>query len=113
MVRHEHRHRRPKTSRVLARRRESRSGNDCQGQFARIHLIKRSLGLLTLSASVLLVNGTHPRGVAHARTSDQSYATDAGETTQAKIVRAMSAGPTDVVKSARIIATDTQGNIVE
>jgi len=37
MVRNEHRHRRPKTRGMLARRRESRPGNDCQGEFGRIH----------------------------------------------------------------------------
>ena len=63
-----------------------------------MNFVKRGLGLLILSASVLLVNGTNPRCAAHARTADHSSATDAGETTQAKIARAMSAGPTDVVK---------------
>src|ERR1700692_4863756 len=37
MVRNQHRHRRSKTRGRLARRRESRSGNDRQGQFAGIH----------------------------------------------------------------------------
>jgi hypothetical protein len=77
-----------------------------------MNLVKRSLGLLTLAASVLLVNGTNPRGAVHAQTADHSATTDAGETTQAKIARAMSAGPTDVANAAKIIDTDAHGNIV-
>jgi hypothetical protein len=77
-----------------------------------MNLRKLSLGLVTLSASVLLVNGTNPRGAAHAQTADHSSTTDAGETTQAKIARAMSAGPADVAKSARIIDTVAHGIVV-
>jgi hypothetical protein len=75
-------------------------------------LIKQSLGLLTLCASVLLLTGVNPRGVVHARASNQSSAMEDGETTNAKIERAMSAGPTDVAKSARIIDTDAAGKMV-
>jgi hypothetical protein len=77
-----------------------------------MNLMKRSLGLLTLSASVLLVNGANPRGPVHAQAPPHGSATDVGETTQAKIARAMSAGPTDVATSARIIDTDAHGDIV-
>src|SRR5271166_2491310 len=77
-----------------------------------MNLMRESLGLLTLSASVLLLNGANPRGAVHAPAAADSSATDVGETTQAKIARAMSAGPTDVAKSARIIDTDGHGNIV-
>ncbi len=77
-----------------------------------MNLITRSLGLLTLAASVLLVNGAYPRGPFHAQMADHSSAMDAGETTQEKIARAMSAGPTDVANSARIIDKDAHGNIV-
>ena len=55
--------------------------------------MKQSLGLLTLSAGMLLVNAKNPWGEAHAQTADHSSTTVAGETTQAKIARAMSAGP--------------------
>jgi hypothetical protein len=75
-------------------------------------LMTRNLGLITLSAAVLLVSVTNPPGAAHAQTVDHSSATDAGETTQAKIARAMSAGPTDVAKSARIIDTNARGIVV-
>jgi hypothetical protein len=37
---------------------------------------------------------------------------DAGDETQAKIARAMSAGPTDIAGSARIVDTDAQGKSV-
>jgi hypothetical protein len=44
--------------------------------------------------------------------ADHSSATDPSETTQEKIARAMSAGPTDVADSAKIIDTDAQGKII-
>ena len=37
---------------------------------------------------------------------------DAGESIQARLARAMSAGPTDIGSGARIIDTDKQGNTV-
>src|SRR5215831_13025619 len=37
---------------------------------------------------------------------------DAGESIQARIVRAMSAGPADIASGARIIDTDKKGNTV-
>lgn len=78
-----------------------------------MNLMKRSLGLLTLSAGVLLVSGANPRRTVHAQgAAPSSSATGVTETTQAKIARAMSAGPTDVAKSARIIDTDAHGNTI-
>jgi hypothetical protein len=74
--------------------------------------VQRIPGLLTLSAVVLLVSGTNPRIATYAQTTDHGSTTDAGETTQAKIARAMSAGPIDVAKSAKIVDTDAQGNLV-
>jgi hypothetical protein len=59
---------------------------------------------------MLLVNGANPQGPVHTQAAAHSSAGDAGETTQAKIARAMSAGPTDVARSAKIIDTDAQGN---
>jgi hypothetical protein len=75
-------------------------------------VVDRNLGLLTLSATVWLMNGATPRPVIHAPMADRSFATDAGETTQAKIARALSAGPPSVAKSARIIDVDAHGGIV-
>ena len=72
----------------------------------------RRIGLLTLSAGVLLVNGPNPRGTAHAQTAEHNSATDSGENAQAKIARAMSAGPAEVAKSARIVDTNEHGTVV-
>jgi hypothetical protein len=66
---------------------------------------KRSLGLLTLSASALLVSET--RNATRARVPDHSSAPDAGETTKAKIAWALSAGPPEVAKR-RVSLTRTQ-----
>jgi hypothetical protein len=77
-----------------------------------MNLVKRIVGPLTLFAGVLVVSGANPRGAAHAQMAEHSSVTDSGETTQAKIVRAMSAGPADVARSARIIDTDANGNTI-
>jgi hypothetical protein len=77
-----------------------------------MNLTIRSLGLPTLLAGVLLVNGTNPQDAARAQMPDHRSAAYAGETTQAKIARAMSAGPAEVAKSARIVDSDGQGTIV-
>jgi hypothetical protein len=77
-----------------------------------MNLMKPSLGLLTLSASVLLMNGAILRDTDHSQAAAHSSAMEAGETTQAKIARAMSAGPSDFAKSARIIDTDMEGKTV-
>jgi hypothetical protein len=68
-----------------------------------MHLVTRRLGLPILLAGVLLVNGANPQGAARAQMAGHSSTGDAGETTQAKITRAMSAGPAEVAKSARIV----------
>jgi hypothetical protein len=49
---------------------------------------------------------------AQAQAPDHKSAADAGETTQAKIARALSAGPAEVAKSARIVDTDAQGQMI-
>ncbi len=77
-----------------------------------MNLVKQGLGLLALSASVLLVGGTNPRGAIHAGMAAHNSATDAADTTQAKIALAMSAGPADIAPSARIIDMDAQGKTV-
>ena len=70
------------------------------------------LGLVTLSATMLVVNETNRRDAAHAQVPDHSSATDAAETTQAQIARALSAGPPEVAKSARVVDTDAQGKMI-
>ena len=67
---------------------------------------------LTFSAAMLLIAGMLLRGAAQATPSDQSSATSGGDSTQVKIARAMSAGPTDVAKAARIFDTDALGKMV-
>ncbi len=74
--------------------------------------VKCSLGLVTLSATMLVVNETNRRDAAHAQVPDHSSATDAAETTQAQIARALSAGPPEVAKSARVVDTDAQGKMI-
>jgi hypothetical protein len=49
---------------------------------------------------------------AESKTFHNRIAAAAGETTQEKIARAMSAGPDNISKSARIVDTDAQGNKV-
>lgn len=74
--------------------------------------VKRNLGLLALLASVLLAIGAGPRGEIHAQMAGHTSMSDSGETAQIKIARAMSAGPADIAKSARIIDTDAHGNTI-
>jgi hypothetical protein len=91
---------------------QNRAYVEASSQGDHMNLMKPSLGLLKLSAIALLVNGAIPRGAVHAQAAAApSSATEVGETTQAKIARAMSAGPTDVAKFARIIDTDTNGKM--
>jgi hypothetical protein len=73
---------------------------------------KRSLLLLALSVGVVLVGGTNPRVAGQARVSDHSSPSDTNDSTEAKIARAMSAGPSDTAESAKIVDTDAQGNTV-
>src|SRR5437879_12713720 len=77
-----------------------------------MNLTKRNLAFLAVAAATILVTGMNFRTVAKAKTPVQNSPTDASDTTQAKIARAMSAGPTDFARSARIVDTDTQGNMV-
>jgi hypothetical protein len=74
--------------------------------------MKHAPVLLTLSAIVLLANGAYPRGAIDAQKPAPGAVTDVAETIQVKIARAMSAGPPDVAKSARIIDTDVRGQTV-
>ena len=77
-----------------------------------MNFVKKSLVLLTLSLNVLLVNETNRGDAAQARMPDHSSATNASGTTQAKIARALLAGPPEVAKSARVVDTDVQGKLV-
>src|ERR1700691_5562560 len=75
-----------------------------------MNLAKPKLAFLT--TAMLLVIGMRFGGSVDACAPLQNSPTDAGDTTQAKIARAMSAGPTEIASSARIVDTDAQGNTV-
>jgi hypothetical protein len=77
-----------------------------------MNLTKRKLAFLTTATAMLLVTGMNFGGSVWAKTTVQNSPTDAGDTTQDKIVRAMSAEPTEMARSARIVDTDAQGNTV-
>jgi hypothetical protein len=62
--------------------------------------------------ALLLIIGVRFVGRAESQTSHDGVSAMAGDTTQEKIARAMSAGPDNVSKFARIIDTDAQGNKV-
>jgi hypothetical protein len=74
---------------------------------------KLRLTLLTWTAAVpLLIAGMLLNGAAQTTPSDHNSLTSSDDSTQVKIARAMSAGPTEVAKAARIVDTDAQGKIV-
>jgi hypothetical protein len=75
-------------------------------------LAKRRLSLLAVTTAMLLVTKTNFGQPVRARTLVQNSTTDASDTTQDKIARAMSAGPDDIARSARIIDTDAKGHTV-
>ena len=77
-----------------------------------MNLSKRNLAFLAVAAATILVTGMNFRTAAKAKMPVQNSPTDASDTTQAKIARAMSAGPTDFARSARIVDSDAQGNMV-
>jgi hypothetical protein len=72
---------------------------------------KRSLGLLIASGTLLFVIGVSLPGGLRVGAVAQTVAADR-ESAQAKIALAMSAGPIGVAKSARIVDTNAQGEIV-
>jgi hypothetical protein len=75
-------------------------------------LTKLSLTFVTFTAATLFIAGMLHRGAAQTTSSNQSSTTRSGDSTQVKIARAMSAGPTDVAKAARIVDTEAQGETV-
>jgi hypothetical protein len=75
-------------------------------------LTKLSLTFLAFTASVLLISGLLLRGAAQTTPSDHNASTGSDDSTQVKIARAMSAGPTEVATAARIVDTDAQGRTV-
>jgi hypothetical protein len=64
------------------------------------------------AVALLLMIGIRFVSRAQSKTSHNGVSAKADDTTQEKIARAMSAGPVNISKSARIIDTDAQGNKV-
>ena len=67
-----------------------------------MNLTKLSLTFLTFTTAVPLLAGVLLRGAAQTMPSGQRSSTSRDDSTQVKIARAMSAGPTEVAKAARI-----------
>ena len=79
-----------------------------RSESSRYNLLPSAITALTL----LLTVGIRPVSRAESQTSPDGTLAMTSETKQEKIDRAMSAGPDNVSKSARIIDTDTQGRVV-
>ena len=75
-------------------------------------LKKRELSFFLVATAMLLVGETHFGRPVQARSHVQNSTTETSDTSQGKIARAMSAGPDDIARSARIIDTDAEGNTV-
>jgi hypothetical protein len=75
-------------------------------------LEKRTLFFLAAATAMLLVTETNFGRPVQARTLVRNSTTEASDTAQGKIARAMSAGPDDIARSARIIDADAEGNTV-
>jgi hypothetical protein len=73
---------------------------------------ERTLLFLAAATATLLVTGMNFGRPVQARTSVPRSTTEASDTTQSKIARAISVGPDDIARSARILDTDAEGNTV-
>jgi len=73
---------------------------------------RKFLASVIAAIALFLVIGNRLVGRAESKTSHNETSARADDTTQEKIARAMSAGPDDISKSARIIDKDAQGNKV-
>jgi hypothetical protein len=72
----------------------------------------RFLASIIAALALLLIIGVRLVSRAESKTSQNETSAQAGDTTQEKIVRAMSAGPDNVSAAAQIIDTDTHGKMV-
>jgi hypothetical protein len=70
------------------------------------------LASVIAAVALLLMIGVRLVSRAESKTSHKGVSTKADDTAQEKIARAMSAGPDNISKSAKIIDTDAQGNKV-
>jgi hypothetical protein len=77
-----------------------------------MELAKGTLSFLAVATAMLVVTETKFGRSVQATTLVQNSTTEASDTSQAKIARAMSAGPDHIARSARIIDTDAGGNTV-
>jgi len=75
-------------------------------------LKKRELSFFLVATAMLLVGAMNFGDPVQARTPVQNSTTETSDTSQGKIARAMSAGPDDIARSARIIDTDAEGNTI-
>jgi hypothetical protein len=71
----------------------------------------KTAALVTAVAAVLVV-GTRLGTRAESTLTLHTAGIDTGETTEVKIARAMSAGPPEIARSAKIVDTDAQGHTV-
>src|ERR1700739_1961844 len=67
---------------------------------------------LALAIAILAGMGIRLVSRAEAQSAQTAGAMDARETTQARIERAMSAGPPEIAQSAKIVDKDAQGHSV-
>ena len=74
-------------------------------------LAKRTLSFFLVTTAMLLVTETNFGRSIEARSLVQNSTTEITDAKQGKIARAMSAGPDDIARSARIIDTDAQGKM--
>jgi hypothetical protein len=79
-----------------------------RSQSSRGKFLTRAIAAMAL----FLIIGIRLVGRAESKASQNAIPAMAGDTTQDKIARAMSAGPNDISGSARIVDTDAQGNRV-
>jgi len=73
---------------------------------------KRTLFFLAAATAMLLVIEVNFGRPVQARTLFQNSTPEASDTSQGKIARAMSAGPDDIARSARITDADAEGNTI-
>lgn len=75
-------------------------------------LTKRNLRFLLFATVVFAIAGTNFGRFVSARACSQDSPAGGNDTIQARIARAMSAGPDDIARAARIIDIDAEGNTV-
>lgn len=75
-------------------------------------LTKRNLRFPLFATVVLVIAGANFGGFVSARACAQDLRVGGNDTIQARIARAMSAGPDDIARAARIVDIDAEGNTV-